>query len=344
MATPATVMGLKVGISKVQFSHLSGEWLFKSDDESTCPLFQRLSDGATHYQNLTDINKIIPEDVPAPALPVPRMSAPGHIGTPPPVVAMSLQEVTDAQESVVAVVPQMTVWQTRALECFQTMHDEAVKYRAGQVSRITYSHGICDNITRFTDYDDEMSYVKDNLIRRTASYSGEHHYPVKSHDASRSAEWAWDYTSDKWGGEYGANRLVQLEQMIHLIKNEWDDDLACRMTPARSAGISVGDQVWNKTTRAVWTFVRDDGSNDPYFKTDEGRETSCHLRHIQKLSDIITGKSFAELMAESETLAQRRATLKVQKADIEAQLASMDESFARMDIELAITYKVKRIE
>lgn len=344
MATPATSMGLKVGVSKVQFSHLSGEWVFKSDDESTCPLFQRVSDGATHYQNLTDINKIIPEDVPVPALPVPRMSGLEFFGAPPPVVTMTLQEVADAEESVVAVVPQMTTWQTRALECFQTMHEEAVKYRAGQVSRVTYSHGICDNITRFTDYDDEMAYVKDNLIRRTASYSGEHHYPVKSHDASRSAEWAWDYTSDKWGGEYGANRLVQLEQIIELIKNEWNDDLACRMTPARSAGIAAGDQVWNKTTRAVWTFVRDDGSNDPYFKTDEGRETSCHLRHIQKLSDIMSGKSFNDIMAESARLTAQREVLKAQKAEIEAQLTKMDEAFARMDIELAITYKVKRIE
>lgn len=344
MATPATSMGLKVGVSKVQFSHLSGEWVFKSDDESTCPLFQRVSDGATHYQNLTDINKIIPENVPAPALPVPRMSGLEFFGAPPPVATMTLQEVADAEESVVAVVPQMTTWQTRALECFQTMHEEAVKYRAGQVSRVTYSHGICDNITRFTDYDDEMAYVKDNLIRRTASYSGEHHYPVKSHDASRSAEWAWDYTSDKWGGEYGANRLVQLEQIIELIKNEWNDDLACRMTPARSAGIAAGDQVWNKTTRAVWTFVRDDGSNDPYFKTDEGRETSCHLRHIQKLSDIMSGKSFNDIMAESARLTAQREVLKAQKAEIEAQLTKMDEAFARMDIELAITYKVKRIE
>lgn len=344
MATPATSMGLKVGVSKVQFSHLSGEWVFKSDDESTCPLFQRVSDGATHYQNLTDINKIIPEDVPAPALPVPRMSGLEFFGAPPPVATMTLQEVADAEESVVAVVPQMTTWQTRALECFQTMHEEAVKYRAGQNSRVTYSHGICDNITRFTDYDDEMAYVKDNLIRRTASYSGEHHYPVKSHDASRSAEWAWDYTSDKWGGEYGANRLVQLEQIIELIKNEWNDDLACRMTPARSAGIAAGDQVWNKTTRAVWTFVRDDGSNDPYFKTEEGRETSCHLRHIQKLSDIMSGKSFNDIMAESARLTAQREVLKAQKAEIEAQLTKMDEAFARMDIELAITYKVKRIE
>lgn len=332
--TPAQAQGFVEGETIVSVVNMKGEWKFTLDDKSSCPLFQRMSDGVEHYFRLSEVvikppaPRVLFQDAPIPAV--------SETPTPAPVPA----EITEPEK----VVTPMTVWQSRAHECFKSMYDDAVLYRSGGISQINTVYGICDNIGNYTEFDSQMARVKDNLIRQTPSFSGEHHYPVKSDDVNRSAEWAWDYRSNKWSDGYGLNRLNQLGELITMIEQNWHDELIEALTPARAAGFKVDDQVWNKEVKEVWTFIRDDGSNDPYFRRPDGRDTSYHLRHIKKLETVLSGLPFNEIIESMKGLENEKALLQEQAAAITAQLGLLEIRFAQYDAELAHTYGVQRIK
>lgn len=77
------------------------------------------------------------------------------------------------------------VHQQHAISTFSTMLSRAIAYRETQEYDSDLFHpkyGICDNICKCSPddaCDDTMQLIKDNVIRRLPSYSGNYHYPVR---------------------------------------------------------------------------------------------------------------------------------------------------------------------
>jgi len=226
MTSPAKLAGIVVNGARLKINTPEANgfiWLLSDDDNSMFPFFR--SECGTFNDRCFAISDC--EIIKEPVLELP----------PPPVITGTFLED----------VPIYTVWQKRAIDCFQKMHDDAVIYHnGGTTGGLRVASGICDNITRYTDFDDSMSRVKDNLIRTLPSYSGEYHYPVKGTDEYPSAERAWDNIHDKWMGEYGASRLVQLGELIEAIKTRWDENLITALSPAQRMGLKIGDLVWHR--------------------------------------------------------------------------------------------------
>lgn len=184
--------------------------------------------------------------------------------------------------------------QELAITTFQNMIDRATSYRAGEVfsdSTFDAGYGICDNIYKcmpdsLKDYHSSLNNLKNNVIRRLPSYSGEWHYPVKSATDGRTAEMEWDSNSNKWQGDYGLNRLNQTIELLEYIKTNWDQKLTTYMTAAQGMGIVVGTHVLCETDNQYYTLDRDDDSRDPYFVPfgeKEGRR-SIHLDSVKVIT------------------------------------------------------------
>lgn len=329
MSTPAKQRGIIENVTQLKIDAYGARdliWMLVEDDNSNNPFFSTV-DGSRRREcwTLSDCIIIAEQFTPAPVLQPP----PAPIEAPVP----QIPTVT-------------TVWQQRAIECFSNMHAAAVSYRATKdPGNLRPAAGICDNIERFTSNDDEMVYVKDNLIRTLPSYSGAWHYPVKHTASHESAERAWDYTENKWLGDYGANRLEQLGELVEAIKTRWDDNLIIRQSPAYQRGIKVGDIVWHRERNELITFETDDFSADPYFTRPDGVRFSTHLDNIEcDITKVLTGDPIEVLIARAKAHILKRKEIAAQIAVLEKQAAAEREAINLIDIELAHTFGVKRIE
>lgn len=250
--------------------------------------------------------------------------------------------------------------QSQALATFRTMRTRAIASRAGEsVSDTLFytGYGICDNIYRCTPdgaSSDKMALIKDNLIRRVPSYSGNYHYPVNHPEDGdtlkarrEAAENAWSQFNNKWGGEYGALRLAQLEELIDYIENKWDDSLAEEMTPAQRVGLIVGVSIVEYRDGSLWRFVRDDRSSDPYFESMQtGNQTSLDLRYITIMQMEQDGKkrSVTQFLKEIARHAAKRDKLQAQIAALQKQEAEATQQIAMLDYALGSVHKVKRMD
>lgn len=328
MSTPAKLLGIFEHSTRLKINADGARglvWLLVEDDNSNNPFFSS-EDGTRRRECWTLRDCIIIAEQAIPQL------------APPPVI----EEI----QLVAIPLPERSFWQERAIECFSHMHAAAVNYReTKEPGMIRPGAGICDNIERFTNHDDEMVYVKDNLIRTLPSYSGAWHYPVKNTDAHDNAERAWDYTENKWLGDYGANRLEQLGELVEAIKTRWDDNLIIRQSPAYQRGIKVGDIVWHRERNELITFETDDFSADPYFTRPDGVRFSTHLDNIEcDITKVLTGDPIEVLIARAKAHILKRKEIAAQIAVLEKQAAAEREAINLIDIELAHTFGVKRIE
>lgn len=341
MTTPAQQAGIIPNVTRLRIDQNGARdsvWLLSSDDGTTLPYFKRENGTVGEECFFLNVCTII-EDESVPAAPV----APQAVMLAPPITICgeTLQIVTHNP----AVAP-MTVWQRRAVDCFETMYVAADKYRrTGERGSLRYEYGICDNITRFTDYDDEMTNVKDNLIRSLPSYSGSYHYPVKPTEDHSSAERAWDYSGNKWEGGYGKNRLDQLGELVEALKSErWDDELIGKQTPATRLGLKIGDIVWHRDRNELLTFHTDDGSQDPYFTRPDGDRMSTHLDNIERdIAGVLTGEPIEVLIGRAKSIIAQREALRLQVVGLEQQMNQLLKDVGSIDVELAHTHGVKRI-
>jgi hypothetical protein len=250
------------------------------------------------------------------------------------------------------VAPVYTELQQKAINTFQAMYDDAVAYREGRDTRLNGDYGICDNIDRYASransYESQMSEVKENLIRQTAMYSGNYTYPVPCPEGG-DASTAFSRNSNKWRGTYGLNRLVQLEQLIELIKTKWDDSMVNRKTPAFRNGLKVGDVVryTRRDEPSFWVFRRDDESMSPSFHklTDKDDYTDIDLNYIVKVDkdEICKPRAVSEFLSELEAQAKKRADIERQIAELQKALKNVQTDIAMLDYGLADQHKVKRI-
>lgn len=245
-----------------------------------------------------------------------------------------------------------TELQKIAINVFQAMYDAAVAYRNGQPSTLNADYGICDNIDRFArahgSSESPMSEVKENLIRQTEIYSGNYTYPVPCPDGGDASN-AFSRHGNKWDGPYGLNRLIQLGQLIALIKSDkWDDSMARRKTPAFRNGLTVGDMVVS-TRRAeptYWIFRRDDESMSPSFHKigDPDDYTDIDLNYIRKVDQAqLEERTVAQFLEELKVKQEEQDAINKQIAELQAALTENKSAIALLDLGLAQQHKVKRI-
>lgn len=342
MTTPAQNAGFIVNVTKLKLVGEQGDysqesrkavWVMHHDDGSSCPYFTD-EQGRTLCAYVSDMRAM--QDAPAPQ-PVPVAPA------------LSMQEALAAP---LPVAPVYTELQQKAINTFQSMYDDAVAYREGRDTRLNGDYGICDNIDRYASragsYESQMSEVKENLIRQTAMYSGNYTYPVPCPEGG-DASTAFSRNSNKWRGAYGLNRLVQLEQLIELIKTKWDDSMVNRKTPAFRNGLKVGDVVryTRRDTPSFWVFRRDDESMSPSFHklTDKDDYTDIDLNYIVKVDkdEISKPRAVSEFLSELEAQAKKKADIERQIAELQKALTGVQTDIAMLDYGLADQHKVKRI-
>ena len=308
-------------------------WVLSTDDTSNCPYFDSVC--GTHkgmcFRN-SDM-MIIDQGVPAQTI--------------------QIRFDSDTIRTVNTV-------QSQALATFNTMRNRAIAHRNGesQSDSLFYTgYGICDNISRCTSDNassDVMALIKDNVIRRLPSYSGNYHYPVNhpkgsstQKERSQAADNAWSEFNNKWGGEYGALRLAQLEELIEHIENKWDDSLAKEMTPATRVGLVVGVSLVEYRDGTIWRFVRDDNSSDPYFEpvADSGNQRCLDLRYITilQMEEDTKKRSVAQFLKEIARQAAKRDKLQAQIAELQKQAAEASQRIAMLDYGLGNAHKVQRM-
>lgn len=339
MTTPAKKMGLIAGVTRLKREgDFSNVWILEDDDGSHCPFFKTESgDDNNRVFGLSEMSII--QEVPAP--PVPAF-----------IPAGSIMPVAPALPVVPAVYTEL---QQKAINTFQGMYDAAVLYREGLDNSLRGECGICDNISRFATYasadSNQMAEVKENLIRTTASYSGEYTYPVKGVEG-RTASSSFSFFDNKWKGGYGFNRLTQLGELIDIIKSDkWDDCLINRQTPAFRNGLKVGDVVQYKNphrTQAAtfWVFRHDDHSSSPSFHKlgDKDDYTDLDLDYVKKVkSDMVKERPVSEFLSEIEAQVKIKTDLERQVAELQARLNEVTGDIAMLDYGLADQHKVKRI-
>lgn len=259
-------------------------------------------------------------------------------------------------------------YQAIAVATFTNMLNRAKAFRAGENvdnDEFSYRYGICDNIRRSIpeDYQNDdmsvkMAHVKDNVVRRVESYSGNYHYPVRSgvpsKDVSRiapDAENAYDSSGDKWSGNYGASRYQQLEQIIDFIKNKWEDVLTEDRTPCERVGIVRHETVLvHKHNKELYVLHYDDDSSTPYFKkygrheSDDSQEC-IDLNDLTLLSNTVVGnrsvRSYIRAMIKND---KAQVKLKRQIQALQSQLESLNIVAIGLEVGLKKQHGVKRAE
>lgn len=257
-------------------------------------------------------------------------------------------------------------YQAIAIATFTNMLNRAKAFRDGEnVERdsFSYKYGICDNIRscipeeyRNDDIYVKMYHVKDNIVRRVKSYSGNYHYPVRSaipsSDSSRiasDAESAYDSSSDKWSGAYGANRYKQLEEVVDFIKNNWSDVLTEDRTPCERVGIVRHETVLvHKYNKELYVLHYDDDSSMPYFKkygrhkSDDAQEC-IDINDLTLLSKTIVSKrsvrAYIRAMAKND---REQAKLKLQIQSLESKLETLNIELVSLEVGLKSQHGVKR--
>lgn len=342
MTTPAQKANIKVGTQVVlntdDFNKIPGFsrgdiLIMKYDDETTWPLFQNASRTEELWIPLKSIKKIVPE---APE-------------------AASIASLMP--ESLATLSVPMSDIQRQALSCFNTMLRRAQLVAAGSEAgdELFYTgYGICDNISRCKPNDadtEQLSMIKDNLIRRVPSYSGNYHYPVSCPENPKdvdAADNAWSNHRNKWTGAYGANRITQLEELIYIIQNEWKEEYAKEMTPSQRVGLIEGVSVVKRTSNdSLYRFVRDDRSSDPYFESlADGQQVSIDLRRITILPmEPVEGdtRSVAEFLAAIEAEQKAKADMERQIEELQGALSKIGSTIAMLDYGLRVNHRVQRL-
>ena len=253
-----------------------------------------------------------------------------------------------------------TVNQRHAVKTFTTMLERAKLYREnGSRDGFDPESGICDNIGNCrpsgADYD-EMHRVKDNIIRAVPSYSGNYHYPVKhpnpraDRDEANEAENAWDNSSNKWSGAYGAQRVIQLEELIDHIKTKWNENLVTVLTPAQQRGIIIHETVCQLISNgSLWVMQRDDDSSSPYFipfgNTGTDGRMDLNLKDLRVLTNIDGKKRTVRgFVSNANRINARSERLELRISKMQAQLDEMKGELAMNDYQLAQQHGVKRID
>lgn len=253
-----------------------------------------------------------------------------------------------------------TINQRHAVKTFTTMLERAKLFREnGTTEGFDPECGICDNIQGCrpagSGYD-EMYRVKDNIIRVVPSYSGNYHYPVKhpnpreERDEASEAESAWDNSRDKWSGAYGAQRVIQLEELIEHIKTKWNENLVTVLTPAQQRGIVIHETVCQRISDgSLWVMQRDDDSSNPYFipfgNTGTDGRTDLRLKDLRVLTSTDGKKRTVRgFVNNAKRIITRRERLELQISKMQAQLDQMTGDLAMNDYQLAQQHGVKRID
>lgn len=357
--TPAQAKGINLG-KVVRLTKAYGNvWkvgdLIKMtiDDNTREPRFEHCETGRSRYIRIADI-ELLPELTPMPPLPVmPQGLIDSLQNGFAPARMITINLTTDAEPM------PYTPIQKQALDCFNTMHTRAVAVRNGESisdSLFYTGYGICDNISRCkpTGSDgDVLATIKDNLIRRVASYSGNYHYPVSCPTTPNdvdAADTAWSRHNNKWTGAYGTNRLVQLEQLIDMVKNHWTDALAKDMTPAARIGLVEGLTIvqWKREPEQLYRFVSDDRSSDPYFERLDGQDRrSIDIRYItiMPMADVENdSRSVADFLQAIKDEQQRAKDIELQIAALQKELSQTTYNVAMLDHGLRVVHKVKRLD
>lgn len=219
-------------------------------------------------------------------------------------------------------------------------------------------YGICDNIERCTPpgvCDNQMAHVKDNLICLTQSYSGSPSYPVSCPDntdpdrAMRAAERAWDNSSDKWVDAYGQMRVLQLSEIIELIKTKWDESLVSKKTPAKRMGLVVRESiVMHIENNTLYVLQHDDGSSDPYFlpygDTNTDNRRSVHLSNLVLVKkDDLKKQSVKSILAKHSRIKAKRDVLKSKIKELQTLINILDRESTMLDVSLSTQHGVKRV-
>lgn len=352
MNSPAQQAGFIVNVTRLKINNPEHSrysqglvWLLREDDETNLPFFKSECGTVSNECFFIADLSIIPNEVPAP-LPVPSAPIVISFDSDAPVApALTLEKAP------LPVAPVYTELQQKAINTFQAMYDDAVAYREGRDTRLNGDYGICDNIDRYASragsYEGQMSEVKENLIRQTASYSGNYTYPVPCPDGGDASN-AFSRHSNKWRGAYGLNRLVQLEQLVELIKTKWDDSMVNRKTPAFRNGLKVGYIVRHtRRENTLWVFRRDDESMAPSFHKlgDKDDYVDIDLNYVVKVDkdEISKPRAVSEFLSELEAQAKKKADIERQIAELQKALTGVQTDIAMLDYGLADQHKVKRL-
>ncbi len=246
-----------------------------------------------------------------------------------------------------------------AIEAFSQMLTDAEHGRiTGEYRRPFRTNcGICDNISDYVfkvvgdanpychTYHRWINEVKNNLIRRTASWSGDWHYPVPGVDG-KNAEHCWDYSENKWADAYGANRVVQLKELITLVQDDavWAERLCDEQSAADVLGFKVGSIYMHKQTNKLWKFERDDGSRNPYFRSVANGESDClYLTDLVAVGDTFGERSVPEFLADAAAKAAEISEIEQQIKALKSKLKIAQGSLVMLDMALAEQHKVRRL-
>lgn len=343
--TPAEEAGIKVRETKLRLNNSRDhgsmaryEWVLTNDDGSGCPYF---STTCGEYNSvcfwLTDFDKV--DNV---------------------ALEITINSLDENNQMTTTTV-QRTELQQQAIQTFTTMLERAEKYRAtgSSDSDVFYSgYGICDNIGRCKPSgasESRMSNVKDNLIRVVPSYSGNYHYPVRHPNPPQgstpheAAEQAWSQWSNRWDGAYGAERIIQLKELIEHCTNNWraDDKYAYEMTPVERIGVVKDLTVVMRTTdNTLWKLHKDDGSSDPYFMQigGNGERQSIDLRYV-KVMPLEEGekRSVSGFMSKLKKYEKQRLKLEEKARQLRVEIDKIKHEEILLDYYMAQQHGVKRI-
>lgn len=232
----------------------------------------------------------------------------------------------------------------QVLECFQEMLAAAVHYRQHNEKGNLYpEYGICDNIPTFAgQHVDACTNVKENLIRKTASYSGTYHYPVKGVNGQDAGS-SFAHHDDKWLGDYGFNRVLQLTELCELIEKEWDDGLMKRLTPCLRMGYKVGD-LFMHSDGSQWELIEDDGSAQPYFRRLEnnGKRFIC-LNDVTKMPPE-KRKTVKAYVKKGNKLEKQILDIEGMILQLQEQRSALASELARNDRALEVNHSVQRVK
>lgn len=251
-----------------------------------------------------------------------------------------------------------------AIATFSTLVERAKLSREGLLTdndKFNPRYGICDNIyicmprDERDKYHDQIVMVKDNLIRQVPSYSGAYHYPVRAPEKEvcetmeQAAERYWDKGGNRWTGGYGDQRLIQAQELLDMVTNNWDDKFIKRMTPAQRVGITEGVVVQHVDTSEYFVISRDDDSSDPYFlpygETDNEHRRSIRIQELRivKMSDMPKRSVSSFVKSINKELA-KRAKLEEQVKALQKLIAETKGQQACYEFALAQQHGVKMIK